>query len=87
MIIIICFPTVIWFQVFLSNTNNFQTNILQPETGPQKVLPLWVMVDLGIISIHFPELKKWGLTIGYNLVLYPEQIKSELHNLRNWLGV
>ena len=33
--IIICLHTVIWFQVFPSNTNNFQTDLFDPEqSGP-----------------------------------------------------
>ena len=26
--------TVLWFQVFLSNTNNFQTDLFDPYIGP-----------------------------------------------------
>ena len=32
MIIIICFNTVIWFQVFFTNTNNFQTYLFKDGT-------------------------------------------------------
>ena len=30
MIIIICLHTVMWFQIFLSNTNNVLTDLLDP---------------------------------------------------------
>ena len=33
--IIICLHTVVWFQVFLSNTNNFQTDLFDPYMGSE----------------------------------------------------
>ena len=32
-IIIICLHTVIWFHVFLYNTNNFETDLFDPKMG------------------------------------------------------
>ena len=42
--------TVIWFKIFLSNTNNFQTNLFDPKMRLKQVLPL-VIVDLGVMSM------------------------------------
>ena len=45
------FPTVIWFQVFLTNTNNFQTDLFDSLMRPLQVLPLRVRVDLGVMTM------------------------------------
>ncbi len=37
-----------WLQVFLLNTNNFQTDLFDPYMKPKQVLPLWVREDLGV---------------------------------------
>ena len=31
---------IIWLQIFLSNSNHFQTDLFNPEMGPKQVLPL-----------------------------------------------
>ena len=45
-IIMIRLFTVIWFHVFLSNTNNFQTDLFNSLMGLKQVLPFQVKVDL-----------------------------------------
>ena len=50
------------FQAFLSNTNNFQTDLFDPQMGHKLELPLQVRVDLGLIAIkrwpHTPQRSK-----------------------------
>ena len=41
---------IILFQLFQSNTNNFQTDQFDPQIGPLLMLPLWVRVDLWVIK-------------------------------------
>ena len=36
--------TVIWFQVFLYNNNNFQIDVFDPAMGPLQVRPLWFRI-------------------------------------------
>ena len=40
---------VIWFQVFLLNTNNFQTGLFGLHMEPQQIQSLLVKVDLGVM--------------------------------------
>ena len=51
LIVVIYLHTVIWFQVFLSNTNNFQTDLFNSAIGPKEVLLLWFRVDLGVMAM------------------------------------
>ena len=53
------------YQVFLSNTNNLKIDLFDSEMGPQQVLPLWVRVDLGVMSI------KWYSALTISLELEP----------------
>ena len=54
--------------VILSNTNNFQTN----------VLPLQDRMNLGVMPMK-GWLQNWSLTTGCSLVLYPgHEIKKEI---------
>ena len=50
-LIIICLHTVIWFHVFLSNTNDFQTDLFDPYMGPMQVLTRRVRVDPGLMAM------------------------------------
>ena len=43
--------TVVWFQVFLSNANNFQTDQFNPWTDSRKVLQLRGRVGLRVMVI------------------------------------
>ena len=56
--------TAIWYQVFLSNTTNFQTDLFDPEMKIELVLPLQVWKNLGVMGVKgystlpkSPELK------------------------------
>ena len=56
--------TVVWFQVFLSNTNDFQTVLFDSLMEREQVLSLRVRVDIGIMAMKgysiffiFPELE------------------------------
>ncbi len=56
--------TVVWFQVFLSNTNNFQTVLFDSLMEREQVLSLRVSVDIGVMAMQgysiffiFPELE------------------------------
>ena len=40
--IIICLCIVIWFQIFLFRTNNFQTDLFDTKMGSEQILPLLV---------------------------------------------
>ena len=42
---------VIWFQVFLFNINNFQTYLFEPWMGPKQLLIHQVRVDLGVTKM------------------------------------
>ena len=48
--IIICLQIVKWFQVCLSNTNNFQTNLFNQYRSPQQIHPFQVKLDHRIIT-------------------------------------
>ena len=48
LIIIICLNSVIWFQVFLSNTNNFQKINLIYKWGSYRYRQIWL--DMGVIE-------------------------------------
>ena len=48
--IVNCLHMVIWFQVFISNTNNFQIDLF--DVNSKQVLPLPVRVDLGVMAVE-----------------------------------
>ena len=51
LIISICLHTVIWFQIFLFKTNNFQTDLFDLLIGPEQVFLVLVRVDLGVMAV------------------------------------
>ena len=58
-----------------SDNNNCQTNLLNPEMGPNQVLQLQITVNLGVIITkeYSPELQSWSLTTRCSLMSYPGQ--------------
>ena len=84
-LIIICLHTVIWFQVFLSNTNNFQTKSIWPIYGI--LTGTITMCESGLgsngnegITPHSPELQNWSLTTKFNLVSHSG------HSFLGWIS-
>ena len=49
MIKFICLHTIIRLEVFLSNTNKLQIDLLEAQIGSKKVRPVRVRVDLGVM--------------------------------------
>ena len=70
--LIICFYTIIWFHVFLSNTNNFQKDLFDPYVWLEQVLPFWVSVNQGVIVIKGYSILNKDPELG--LVLYSEHL-------------
>ena len=83
---------IIWFQVFLSNTNNFQAYVFDPWIWPNLVLPLRIKMDLRIKEMKYFTLKSF--TIMCSLVTPPylrgltplQEIQSTYSKSRKQVG-
>ena len=69
-LLVICMHTVVWLQIFLFNTNNFQSNLFW--IGHKKIQPLQVRVNVvkNGIKVYSPEFQCKSLTIRWNLQSY-----------------
>ena len=43
--------TLKWFHIFLSHITNFKMDLFDPLIRPEKILPFWVWVNLGVMAI------------------------------------
>ena len=50
-IVIICLCIIVWFQIFLYNSKNFQTGMFDPYMKLKEVLPLRVRIYLRVMAI------------------------------------
>ena len=78
----LCILPFIWYQVFWSNTNNFQIDLIYPWKGPKQVLSLRVRFDLGVITM-----KRYSTLLKSPELETHHQIKFSLIHRKLYLGV
>ena len=71
--------TVIWFQVFLSNTNDFQAYLFNPQREPKHIIPHKVQSGPGSngnkrAATQTPDLQNWSLIIRHSFVSYSKNL-------------
>ena len=56
LVVILDLHTMVWFHVFLSYTNDFQTDVFEPWRVHKQVLPLQAGMDLGVMAMKLYSL-------------------------------